>query len=381
MIPTMINNIDDDKTPIEIAGAGPAGLAAAITLAQAGRKVVVHEAHKEVGYRFAKDFQGLENWTTKEDVLSVLKKLGLDIDFKAMACRQGVVFDCNDKSYSFNSDDPIFYLVERGSGSDSLDSALLRQACSLGVEIRFNSRLTKMTGQGILAAGPKAADAIAVGFHFETSMENGFWVICDDRLAPKGYSYLLIMDGFGTVKSCMFSGFKQEKHYVKQTILAFERLIGLDMKNPKAHGGTGNFRIPDSAYSGIHPLVGEQAGFQDTMWGFGMRLAITSGVLAAQSILTKDNYDKLWKRELKPQLETSVVNRALFSMLGNTGYRWFFRRLSQQADIRSILRRQYLPSWYKQLLKPWAKFHYISKRKDKTCDHLNCECVWCRSKC
>jgi len=49
---------------IEIAGAGPAGLTAAITLAQAGRKVVVHEAYKEVGHRFSRDFQGLENWTT-----------------------------------------------------------------------------------------------------------------------------------------------------------------------------------------------------------------------------------------------------------------------------------------------------------------------------
>lgn len=45
--------------------------------------------------------------------------------------------------------------------------------------------------------------------------------------------------------------------------------------------GVGNFRIPGTALSGTHPVVGEQAGFQDTLWGFGMREAITSGVLAA----------------------------------------------------------------------------------------------------
>lgn len=379
----MLNNKIDHitKTPIVIAGAGPAGLAAAITLAQAGCKVIVYEAHKEVGYRFAKDFQGLENWTTKEDVLSIFTKSGLTTDFKHMPCFHGKVYDYKNKTYQINSEEPIFYMVERGSGSESLDTALLNQALSLGVEVRFNTRLTKMTGQGILAAGPKAADAIAVGYHFETDMENGFWVICDDRLAPKGYAYLLVMDGFGTVKSCMFRGFKHEKNYVQKTILAFQNLVGLEMKNPKAHGGTGNFHIPDNAYSGRHPLVGEQAGFQDTMWGFGMRLAISSGLLAAQSLLTHENYNTLWQRELMPQLKTSVVNRTLYSMLGNRGYSWFFKKLASRSDIRAMLRRQYQPSWYKNLLQPLANVHYRSNRHDKSCDHINCECVWCRSKC
>jgi hypothetical protein len=55
----------------------------------------------------------------------------------------------------------------------------------------------------------------------------------------------------------MFSGFKQEKRYVQRTVAAFQRLVGLEMKNPRPHGGSGNFRIPASAYSGRHPRVGE----------------------------------------------------------------------------------------------------------------------------
>lgn len=378
----MRNNINTQhETLVEIAGAGPAGLVAAITLANAGRRVVVHETHKQVGHRFGGDFQGLENWSTQKDVLSLLDEQGLTTDFTAMPCRNGLAYGPNRKAYEIKSDEPLFYMVERGSGIGSLDSALLRQAESLGVEVRFNSRLQQMKGEGILAAGPRAADAIAVGYHFETDMADGYWVICDDDLAPKGYAYLLVMNGKGTVKSCMFTDFKQEKKYVQRTVEAFQKLVGLEMHNPQAHGGTGNFHIPLSAYSGLHPLVGEQAGFQDTLWGFGMRLAISSGVLAAQSLLNGENYDTLWQRELNPQMQTSVVNRALFSLLGNRGYGWFLRQHLSRPNLRESLRTQYQSSWPKKLLQPWAKRRYQSQRKDTTCDHIDCHCIWCRGNC
>jgi len=375
------NNNIHDETPIEIAGAGPAGLAAAITLAQAGHQVVIHEMQKEVGHRFGGDFQGLENWSTRENVLSMLQESGLSTDFTAMPCRNGTVFDPTGKPYEIKSDEPLFYLVERGSGPGSLDRALLEQAQSLGVEVRFNSRLRHMAGDGILAAGPRAADAIAVGYHFETDMKDGYWAICDNDLAPQGYAYLLVMKGRGTVKSCMFSGFKQEKIYVQRTLKAFQKLVGLEMRNPLPHGGSGNFRIPQSAYSGPHPLVGEQAGFQDTLWGFGMRLAISSGVLAAQSLLNNENYDSLWQRDLKPQMETSVVNRVLYSMMRNHHMSWFLRMLVSRKNLRESLRWQYQSSLPKRLLQPWAKRRYESQRQDITCDHIDCHCIWCRGEC
>jgi flavin-dependent dehydrogenase len=350
---------------IEIAGAGPAGLVAAITLAQAGREVIVHEAYKEVGHRFGsqyQDFQGLENWTTEQDVLSLFEEQGLTTDFANLACRQGTAFDAKERQYNINCDQPLFYMVERGPGPRTLDSALLRQAQSLGIEIRFNSRLREITNKGIMAAGPKAADAVSAGYHFATDMDDGYWVICDDNLAPKGYSYLLIMDGVGTVKSCMFDDFKQEKLYVKRTVAAFEKLANLKMKDPKFHGGIGNFYVPETAYAGPHPIIGEQAGFQDTLWGFGMRLVISSGQLAAQSLLTGENYDTLWRRELKPQMDASVVNRCLFALLGNRGYGWFLRKQSHR-DVREALRKEYQSSLFKRVLHPWAKRRYLSRRK------------------
>lgn len=365
-------------SPVEIAGAGPAGLAAAITLVQAGRQVVVHETQKEVGHRFGGDFQGVENWTTEEDALSVLKGQGLATDFTALPCHSGTAFNPKGESFEIRSDEPLFYLVERGPGPGSLDSALLRQAQGLGVEVRFNSRLRRVAGDGIFAAGPRAADAIAVGYHFETDMADGYWVICDDDLAPQGYAYLLVMNGRGNVKTCMFSGFKQQKLYVQRTVEAFQRLVGVEINNPRPHGGSGNFRIPTSAYSGRHPLVGEQAGFQDTLWGFGMRLAISSGVLAAQSLLSGEDYDRLWQRQLRPQMQTSVVNRVLYSLLGNRGYHWFLRRYAAKPNLRASLREQYQWSWRKRLLIPWANHRYVSQRTDIACNNVDCHSVWCR---
>ncbi|MBK6980235.1 MAG: NAD(P)-binding protein [Betaproteobacteria bacterium] len=361
-----------------VAGAGPAGLAAAITLARAGRRVVVHEAHREVGHRFQRDLQGLENWTSDVDVLDEFRRLGIATDFRKLPCPEGTAFDAAGRKYRFRSRDPLFYVVERGPGEGTLDSALLAQAREAGVELRFGDRLKHIDRPGILATGPRAADAIAVGYHFDTDMSDGCWVICDDTLAPEGYAYLLVMNGRGTVKSCMFTGFKQESKYVARTVEAFERLAGLRMDNPRPHGGVGNFRVPVSAYSGRHPTVGEQAGFQDTLWGFGMRYAIVSGVLAARSLLEGTDYDAAWNAEFGGLQQAGIVNRALFAAFGNTGYAWILRRQEKATDARTFLRAFYRPTLARRLLLPWARNRYRSRRRDESCDHLDCACVWCR---
>ncbi len=366
------------RPTIQIVGAGPAGLAAAITLARAGRRVVVHEAAPEVGSRFQGDHQGLENWTVEKDVLDDFREHRLNLDFARGPCQYGVAFDAWGKRYEFHSESPLFYTIERGPGPRTIDSALLAQARDAGVEVRFDSRVRHVEGPAILAAGPRAADAIAVGFHFETSMQDGCWVICDDDLAPQEYAYLLVANGRGTVKSCMFSGFKREAEYVARTVERFRRLVGVEMRNPRPHGGAGNFRIPACAYSGAHPVAGEQAGFQDTLWGFGIRFAIGSGVLAARSLIDGEDYDARWRDSMGAVLRAAVVNRAIYGSLGNAGYRRFLRKASTSGDARLFLHRHYGASWLKSVLYPWARWRVQSRRRDVSCNHLECSCVWCR---
>ncbi len=336
--------------PVEIAGAGPAGLAAAITLARAGREVVVHEAQREVGFRFKRDLQGLENWTVEQDVLEELEGLGLSTGFEKLPCFRGTVYDPTGRARVVHSDAPIFYVVERGPGAGTLDTALLEQARALGVVIRFRSRLERAGAAAVTAAGPKVADAIAVGFHFHTPMRDGCWLICDDSLAPQGYAYLLVMHGKGTVKSCMFGGFRNPRLYVARTVEAFQRLAGLEMLNARAHGGVASFTSADDAGG---RLAGEQAGFQDALWGFGMRIAMRSGVLAARALIEARNYAVLCERDLLPWVRASAVNRVLYCLLGNRGYPWFLARAAS-GDARQFLRRQYRPSTLKRLLEPWV---------------------------
>jgi len=368
----------DSYDSVQVVGAGPAGLAAAVTLARAGRHVVVHEAQRVVGHRFGGDFQGLENWSAERDALAGMREMGISTDFSALPCDRGIAFDAWDRPYAMRSTAPLFYMVERGPGTSTLDAALLSQALSLGVEVRFGSRVDRLEGEGVLAVGPKAADAIAVGYHFETDMQDGFWVVLDDRIAPGGYAYLLVMDGRGTVKSCMFRNFKDERTYVERTLERFRRLAGLRMRNERFHGGVGNFRVPASAVSGGHPIAGEQAGFQDALAGFGMRYAIESGVLAARALMGGTSYEVAWQKQLKPAVESSVVNRAVYSVLGNRGYAWLLRSQAWSRDTRGFLRWLYRPGRVRRLLLPWARRRYASMRRDVSCNHVDCTCVWCR---
>ena len=344
-----------DAVPVSISGAGPAGLAAAMTLARAGVPTVVHEFRHDVGARFHGDFQGIENWTTRGDVLEELEELGIETRFDLVPCREGVFYGPTERESLLRSPDPLFYLVRRGPESGTLDSGMKAAAIECGVDLHFGERGEgTRRGPAIRAHGPRGSDTVAVGYVFDTEMSDGVFGVLSDRLAPKGYAYLLIHRGHGTIAACLFDEFGDEKRYLDRTLEFFERRVGLKMRSPRRFGGAGQFRLTRSACSDGVLLAGEAAGFQDALWGFGIRYALLSGCLAARALLSGSDYDRLWKERFGGLQRTSVVNRYFFSRMGHPGYRWLMRALRRARDPRQWLRRFYAPSHWKSLWAPLA---------------------------
>lgn len=366
-----------NSTKIVIVGAGPAGLACAIVLARAGRQVIVREWKDCVGHRFHDDFQGLENWTRELDVLEELAAAGITADFDHHPFESGTVFDPSGHRYAVKGLRPLFYLLRRGPGQGTLDSALLAQARAAGVEIRFGDRVKTFADAGVLAAGPREAGVIAAGHVFETDMPDGAWLALGHEVAPGGYAYLLVQGGRGTVASCMFTGFRDQARHVRAAEGFFRAHAGLEMRNARSFGGYGAYRSPRSAMQGVHPVIGEHAGFQDALAGFGIRHAIRSGVLAAECLLTGNDYVTRWKSELGPHLEAGIVNRWMFGLGGKIGMRIASRKLATD-DAGGVLHRAYDLTTFRRLALPLARRHYRKALEDPSCSHVNCDCVWCR---
>jgi flavin-dependent dehydrogenase len=365
------------QNDITIVGAGPSGLACAIVLAKAGRRVTVREWKRNVGHRFHDDFQGLENWTRDTDVLDELARAGIAADFEHHTFVTGTVFDPAGHRYPVRGKRPLFYLLRRGPANGTLDRALLDQALAAGAELRFNDRVREFDGAGVLAAGPRQAGIIAAGHLFDTDMQDSAWLALGHAIAPGGYAYLLVQGGRGTVASCMFTGFRDQARYVAATAAFFRANAGLEMRNPRPFGGYGNMRLPATAMQGGHPVVGEQAGFQDALAEFGMRYAIRSGVLAAQSILDCGDYAARWQAELGPWLKAGVVNRLIFNLAGEPGMKLAIGRLAR-ADAGGLLQRAYGPSPFKRFLMPVAQRWFRAPLADPSCNHVGCDCVWCQ---
>ena len=155
-------NPDPDEL-VTVVGAGVAGLACAIVLAQAGRPVIVREWRKTVGSRFHGDFQGLENWSDERDILDELRASGIEIRFDSHPVYESTVFDAWGEAYPVRGERPLYYLIRRGGDDGSLDRGLLSQAVAAGADVRFGDRVTGIDGPAVLAIGPRVTDAIAVG--------------------------------------------------------------------------------------------------------------------------------------------------------------------------------------------------------------------------
>ena len=362
--------------PIRIAGAGPSGLAAAIALARAGRVAVVHEAKRDVGMRFIGDLQIIEGSSEREPVPAFLERIGVERNFYFRPATYATFYDASDARRTIRSGEPYGYFIRRGVEEGTLDRGLLAQARALGVNVIFNSRLAPEEAD-IVATGPASPDGLAREMTWKTAEDERIDVFFNHHLSPGGYSYLFILDGIATFGCAIVADFKKIDDYFEHSLAAAQRLHGFTIPAETRTGYSYmNFHLKRQATKGGARYVGEAGGFQDYLFGLGIRYALTSGWLAARSILEGRDFDELWTGELGPKQETSLVNRFLYEAGGNTGLAVFVRQAAKAKDFRSYLSGWHARRWWKSLLSPVVR--RVWKHRGR-CQHKPAE-HWCRSR-
>ncbi len=349
---------------IKILGGGVSGLSAAINLAKAGYKVDVFEKNREIGERFHGDLQGLENWSENEDILKKLKEMNIGINFDCDPFSSLIVSN-GSRDWNFSCNKTLFYLVKRGPIKGSLDQGLKEQALKLGVNIYLN-RTIPNDESDIIATGPilKEVFAVAKGITFKTSMKDIAVAITNDSVAFKGYSYLLVTKGHGCMCTALTDNFDKINNYFDKTRRMFLNMVNLDIKNEKNFGGVGCFSNKNIFKKGKSLYVGEAAGLQDLLWGFGIRSAVVSGFLAAKSIMNNEDYEKLARKYFKNRLKASLVNRFLWEKLSFNNYAIMVERFKSNPLPLKRLQSFYNFNILQKLIYPFALI-YMRKRYRK----------------
>ena len=305
---------------VKILGAGPSGLTAAINLTLAGFQVDVFEKRSDTGKRFHGDIQGLENWSAAEDVLDDFARMNVHVNFDCDPFLDLTITNGR-KTRVSHYDQPLCYLVKRGIINGSLDKGLKHQALDAGVNIRFGETMPPEEVD-IVATGPISREIFAVdkGIVFRTDYEDTNVFLLNDKAAYKGYSYLLITKGYGCLCTVLFDNFPDLDANFQIAQKMLNEMFPFDIQDPKSVAGMGCFSTQNTYQKGQTLYIGEAAGLQDFMWGFGIRTAVESGYLAAKSIIDNTDFSTTAQSHFGPKLKATLVDRFLWELIRFNDY-------------------------------------------------------------
>jgi flavin-dependent dehydrogenase len=338
--------------PIRIAGAGPSGLACAIELAQRGIRCEVHERHPVVGGRFDGDHQILPSFGDRPWGEQILDQLGIGTqDLDQVPLRSARFVDETGRVAQGSSEQPFAWLVRRGPDRGSLDHAMANRCRALGVQLHVGRPLAPDRAD-VVATGLRRVDGLAVEEMFETDAEDRTDVLLDENLAPGGYAYLFVSRGEATLGIAALGAFRDLGSRLDLARRRFLELGDFDQRRARSAAHGMNFCLPGTALEEGRPCVGEAAGFQDFLFGLGLRMAIVSGQLSAEAIAGGRDYDALWQGALRPRMETSIVDRWLYER--GAVRRWLMRRM-ESDDLQVLLNDLQQHHWSKKILLPWVR--------------------------
>ncbi len=344
---------------IRIAGAGISGLTAAVNLASQGNPVEVFEKNEDTGNNRSQDLDAIDNWSSDTDFRHLLDRWGVEPSFEIYPGESIEIYDERSLLARVVSNRPLFYLVKRGAVQGSLDQALKKQANLAGVRIRYRES-AQPEQVDIWAAGSDHTGVfLNVGLTFQTQAPDTFAFLYSNRAAPRAYAYLAIISGFGKISVLLMDDFQNAQVHLNHAIETFQAIKHFDLEDSRITSGFVGDTRP-LAESRTHPVrVGEAAGFQDFMWGFGIRHAFQSGYLAAAAIHQHQDFATLSEREIRPQVQASAVRRLIYDSFPGTVTRRFFRALPDTPNLSALLRRAPVAPVLLPILWPLARRHLI----------------------
>src|SRR5262249_23473323 len=302
----------------------------------------------------------VENWTTADDLGTLLPNWGIEASaFHPATSIEVCTYD--GERHPLRRHRPPLYLVKRGGEPGCLDHALRQQALGLGVRIRHGHTLPRAQADVWAAGSPRSGFFLDVGITFRTSGPDRMVILFDTRLTPKACAYLIVIGGVGTLAVLLTQQFKLARAFLSDTVAAFQRIQPFELRDGRLHAGFGGATSAIQPGPSLPLVVGEAAGFLDYLWGFGIRHAMLSGVLAARALLGEESYESLVARQIRPLVQASLVNRKLYDRAGNRVQRVLIRYWCARHDPVALLRRAYQSRRLRRVLWPWVARPLLGK--------------------
>lgn len=337
----------------KILGAGPAGLSAAICLANAGYQVDVFEETSVIGGHTGNNIQAIRSYGADLGILGKIKKLGIEITHLNPIYKIMKYSPSHRVDEIYSTDSPLFYTFKRGVEPESLENQLANQARKKGVEILLGKK-ARIIDCHIIATGSKF-DQIGMGYGavFENSEfdEKTISFFFGNEFVQHGYAYITpfgkhqITIALTSFNKANFSSMeKRFNQFIEKDKIVKEIVNNAEMIN--RFSGYGHFNVPETAIHKFKYFIGGAAGFVDPARGFGVKYAILSGVLAAKSITSKRGvYDELWKEEFEQELVEGFNRRALLNKLKIQDYERFVKE--ERINIKQY---EKVPNGLKEML-------------------------------
>ena len=335
---------------VNIAGSGIAGMSAAIYLSSKGIPVSIQERKSRPGQSRHGDYEGLENWIFDDNISSFFYKIGFDYSkIKSHPVYKFKVHVLNEEPLLVKNKEPFFYLVKRGEKNNDFDNQLYQQCLDVGVDFRFNTIASNKCD--IIATGTRKASAYVCGSSFKTSEKNQVHLLLGHKFSPKGYAYLIICNGFGTIATA-FKKVKNTNINYLYNCKEYFRKLNIDISNEKDFGSVGSFAFSSSKIR-LPMHIGEAGGFQDYLFGFGMKMSMISGLAAGMYINRERSEAKMLLKKINKKRRISFLNRILYERLNDENMYYFAKKFSISNNPLSILEQAYV--WDYKALVRWLK--------------------------